>query len=63
MMADFRSSVLILFLGWENLKPKLVFSKNKDIFQCRVESSFSHETSMGGVCILVEGSRLYFRLF
>lgn len=35
MLADFRSSVEILFLRWENLKPKLVFSKNKDIFQYR----------------------------
>lgn len=39
MLADFRSSVEILFLRWENLKPKLVFLINKDIFQCRVEVS------------------------
>lgn len=49
MLTDFRSSVKILFLRWENLKPELVFLKNKDIFQCRVESSFSHETPMGDV--------------
>lgn len=47
MLANFRSSVEILFLRWKNLRLKLVFSKSKDIFQCRVEANFSHETSIG----------------
>lgn len=49
MLADFRSNMDIFLPGWESLRPKLVFSKSKDIFQCRVESSFSHESSMEDV--------------
>lgn len=60
MLADFRNSVEMLFLRWEDLRPEPVFSKSKDISQCRVEASFS--PCFHGRYIQVGGTRLYFKL-
>lgn len=61
MLADFRSAAEILFLRWEDLRPEPVFSKSKDIYQYRIEASFSH--CFHGRCIQVRGTRLCFKLF
>lgn len=49
MLADFRSNAEILFLVREELRPKPVFSKSKDIFLGAGQKQGSVIASMGDV--------------